>query len=61
MGDVVPGYPVPVQIPNEIRPDPDEENPNELVLDASEVSPALPPLQRLTRPARNRFASDPDE
>ena len=47
----IPGYPIPSQNPNvhDPRPDPDEDNPNELVLDGSEVQPALPPLDLLTR------------
>ena len=44
-----PGYPLPVLAPAEVRGDPDEENPHELVLDGSEVNPALPPLDLLTR------------
>lgn len=42
----IPGYPIPAHDPNrhEVRDDPDEENPNELVLDAGQVAEALPPL-----------------
>ena len=43
------GYPLPVLVPAEVRGDPDEENPHELVLDGSEVNPSLPPLGLLTR------------
>ena len=46
----VPGYPLPVLVPAEVRADPDEDNPHELILDASEVNPALPPLDLLRRP-----------
>ena len=42
-----PGYPLPVLTPAEVRADPDDENPNELVLDGTEVNPALPPLHLL--------------
>ena len=43
------GYPLPALEPAEVRADPDEENPHELVLDGSEVNPALPPLDLLRR------------
>ena len=41
----VPGYPIPIQDPNlhEVRANPDEDNPNELVLGAAEVNEGLPP------------------
>lgn len=48
MSGPVPGYPIPIQDPNlhEVRADPDEDNPNELVLEAAEVNEGLPPLAR---------------
>lgn len=51
MSGSIPGYPLPSQDPNrhEVRADPDEENPHELVLEASEVNPALPPLPERRR------------
>lgn len=53
MSGPIPGYPLPVQDPNrhEVRADPDEENPHELVLGASEVNAALPPLPPRRPPA----------
>ena len=45
------GYPLPVLVPAEVRADPDEDNPHELVLDGSQVNPALPPLDLIRRPA----------
>lgn len=44
MSGSVPGYPTPALDPSEVRPDPDEDNPNELVLDPTEVEEPLPPL-----------------
>ena len=51
MSGPIPGYPVPAQDPNrnEVRADPDEENPHELVLGAGEVNEPLPPLELLAR------------
>ena len=46
------GYPLPVLVPAEVRGDPDEENPHELVLDGSEVNAGLPPLDLLLRSQR---------
>lgn len=45
MSSMIPGYPIPSQDPNrhDARPDPDEENPHELVLDASEIHDGLSP------------------
>ena len=47
----IPGHPTPILDPNqhEVRADPDEENPHELVLDASQVNAGLPPLPHTTR------------
>ena len=50
MSGSIPGYPTPIQEPgvNEARPDPDEENPHELVLEAKDVRDSLlPPLPDL--------------
>ncbi len=60
MGEVIPGYPLPVHIPAEVRADPDEDNPHELVLDGSEVNPALPPLEQVAR-VRDADAGGIDE
>lgn len=58
MSGPIPGYPVPAldASRNEVRADPDEENPHELVLDASEVSAGLPPL-----PHADADADDEDQ
>ena len=58
MSGSIPGYPLPAQDPNrhEVRADPDEDNPHELVLEASEVNAALPPL-----PPRRQPETDEDD
>lgn len=44
MSGSVPGYPTPALDPDDIRADPDQDNPNELVLEPEEVEATLPPV-----------------